>query len=261
MAVALGAWLLLGVGESRRTALNDRPVEKAAVVTPSVAVLPFVNMSGDPEKEYLGDGLSEEILNDLANMPDLRVAARTSSFAFKGKRADIGEIARKLHVGAVLEGSVRQEGDRIRVVAQLINVADGFHLWSASYDGRLDDILSVQDQIARAIVVALTRKLVPPKPRHTIDPKAYQDNLEAQYFFNQRSGSAFRKANELLKDALARQPDFTAAYALRGHVVLLFAGEDRELQEKSRQMTAAALRFEPDNQEALDTELQRALRT
>jgi TolB-like protein/transcriptional regulator with XRE-family HTH domain len=260
MAMALGAWLLLGFGESRRTALNDRPVEKATAVIPSVAVLPFVNMSGDPAKEYLGDGLSEEILNDLANTLDLRVAARTSSFAFKGKQADIGEIARTLHVGAVLEGSVRQEGDRIRVVAQLINVADGFHLWSASYDGKLDDILSVQDQIARAIVVALTQKLAPPKPRHTIDPKAYQDYLQAQYFFNQRSGSAFRSANELLKDALARQPDFAAAYALRGHVLLLFAGEDRELQEESRQMTAAALRFEPDNQEALDTELQRALR-
>ena len=100
----------------------------------SVAVLPFLNMSGDPSKAYLGEGMSEEILNDLANTPNLHVAARTSSFAFKGKPADIGDIARKLGVRAVLEGSIRQDGDRIRIVAQLINAADGFHLWSARYD-------------------------------------------------------------------------------------------------------------------------------
>jgi len=221
--------------------------------------MPFVNMSGDPAKEYLGDGISEEILNDLANTPNLRVAARTSSFSFKGKRVGIDEIARRLNVRAVLEGSVREEGDKVRIVAQLINAEDGFHLWSARYDRKLDDILAVQDEIARAIAAQLTQRLAPPKPRRQIDPKAYQDFLQAQYFYGQHTGPGYRRANELLKDALARQPDFAAAYALRGRDLLTYAGNDQALQEEGREMTATALRLEPGNQVALDTELVRAL--
>lgn len=257
MLLLAGGWAFLRGGQP---AQSPNKAAVGAKLPASVAVMPFVNMSGDASKEYLGDGISEEILNDLANTPNLRVAARTSSFSFKGKHADIAEIARKLNVRSVLEGSVREEGNRIRIVAQLINAADGFHLWSARYDRKPDDILAVQDEIARAIVAALTQKLTSPRPPRRIDPKAYQEYLAAQYFFNQRTGPAFRRANELLKDTLARQPDFTAALALRGHVLMLFAGNDEKLQEEGRQMTSAALRLNPDNQDALDTQVQRALR-
>jgi len=257
--IALAVWGLSTTRDSQRVAAASGANTTAAI--PSVAVLPFLNMSGDPAKDYLGDGIAEEILNDLGNTPGLQVASRTSSFSFRNKSADISEIARKLNVRAVLEGSVRQQGNRIRIVAQLINAANGFHLWSASYDRKLDDTLAVQNEIARAIVVALTQKLAPPRRQRSIEPKAYQDYLQAQYFFNQRTGPGLRQANELLKDALTRQPDFAAAYALRGHVLMLFTGIDDQLRAKeAMELTATALRLDPDNREALDTELQQALR-
>ena len=121
----------------------------------SIAVLPFVNMSNDPEQEYFSDGISEELLNALAKIRDLRVAARTSSFAFKGKNQDITAIGEQLNVATVLEGSVRKSGQRLRITAQLINVEDGYHLWSDTYDRDLTDIFAIQDEISNAIVNAL----------------------------------------------------------------------------------------------------------
>jgi adenylate cyclase len=232
----------------------------AAKASPaSIAVMPFVNMSGDPAKEYLGDGISEEILNDFANTPGLHVAARTSSFSFKGKNADIGEIARKLHVGTILEGSVRQEGNRIRVVAQLIDAADGFHLWSARYDRKLDDILAMQDEISHAIASTLGQKLAARTERpRKIDSVAYQQYLQARYFFNLRDPAAWAHADNLLKDAIARQPDFAAAYALRAHVIMASAN-DFSRRSVTRQLTAMALSLDPDNREALFTDLQLSL--
>jgi TolB-like protein len=117
----------------------------------SIAVLPFVNMSGDADNEYFSDGLTEELLNVLARIEGLKVAARTSSFHFKGQSGNMGDIARQLGVAHLLEGSVRRSGDRVRVTAQLINPADGFHLWSETYDRQLTDIFAIQDDIARAI--------------------------------------------------------------------------------------------------------------
>lgn len=229
--------------------------------SPSVAVMPFVNMSGDPAKEYLGDGISEEILNDLANMSDLRVAARTSSFAFKGRHADIREIAKKLDVRTILEGSVREEGDRVRIVAQLINAETGFHIWSARYDRKLDDILAVQDKIAGAIVRALSQKLVRRHQAPSIAPEAYRNYLQAQYFFRQRSVTGSHRANELLTKVLKQQPDFAAAYAMRGHLLMLTAGDDRALLAEAQRMIAKALQLEPDNQDALDTEVELSIGT
>ena len=218
--LAFGAWLWW-----RSTSTPSQQAESAVTPSPqSVAVMPFVNMSGDPAKEYLGDGMAEEILNDLANTPGLRVAARTSSFSFKGKHADIREIAKALNVRAVLEGSVRQEGDRVRIVAQLIDATNGFHLWSARYDRKLDDILAVQDKIAGAIVSALSQKLVRRRPALNVAPGAYQDYLQAQYFFRQRTVVGSQRADELLKKVLQRQPDFAAAYAMRGHLLMLMSG-------------------------------------
>jgi serine/threonine-protein kinase len=248
--LATGGWLLRN---------QHQPSEETSPTPASVAVMPFVNMSGDPANEYLGDGLSEEILNDLANTSNLRVAARTSSFAFKGKQANIGEIARTLSVRTVLEGSVRQEGNRIRIVAQLIEAQNGFHLWSARYDRKLDDILAVQDEIARAIAAALSQRLIPKRAPRAIDPKVYRDYLQAQYFFRQRNVTGSQRADELLKGAIKRQPDFAAAYALRGHLLMLMAGDGGPMLAEAQRMTARALQLEPHSQDALDTKLELSL--
>jgi serine/threonine-protein kinase len=126
----------------------------------SIAVLPFVNMSGDPKQDYFSDGLSEELLNSLVAIPDLQVAARTSSFTFKGKNEDVADIARKLHVGAVLEGSVRKDGNQVRITAQLISASTGFHLWSQTYDRDLKNVLTLQTEIATAVTRALKATLL-----------------------------------------------------------------------------------------------------
>jgi TolB-like protein len=136
---------------------------KPAESQPSIAVLAFANMSGDKDNEYFSDGLSEEIINALAQIPGLKVAARTSAFAFRGKDHDIRRIAESLDVRTVLEGSVRRSGGRIRVTAQLINAADGYHLWSKRYDREMEDVFVVQDEIAAAITSALEVKLAAPR--------------------------------------------------------------------------------------------------
>jgi len=247
--------ILVAVGWLFRSQVQSS--REAAPTPTSVAVMPFINMSGDPAKEYLGDGLSEEILNDLANTPNLRVAARTSSFSFKGKQADIHEISRKLNVGAVLEGSVRQEGERVRIVAQLIDASSGFHLWSARYDRKLVDILAVQDEIARGIAATLGQKLAPHRAsRRGLDPTAYQRYLEAQYFFKQRNPASLRRARDLAGEAIARQSDFADAYALRGHALMLLTQRE---QTEAQRMIAQALKLDPANRDALDTHLQMAM--
>jgi len=133
----------------------DRPETSMTRGARSIAVLPFANMSGDPENEYFSDGISEQLLNVLAHMPGLQVAARTSSFAFKGQQMEVPEIARELNVQLVLEGSVRRQADQVRITAQLIDAVSGFHLWSETYDRSLKDIFATQDEIAAAIASAL----------------------------------------------------------------------------------------------------------
>ena len=146
----------------------------------TIAVLPFVNMSEEKANEYFSDGISEELLNLLTKMPQLQVAARTSSFSFKGKQIEIPEIARQLHVANVLEGSVRKSGDQLRITAQLIRAAEGYHLWSQTYDRKLDDIFKIQDEIAGEVVKQLKVTLLGAAPtvRQT-DPKAYALYLQA----------------------------------------------------------------------------------
>ncbi len=144
------------------TKAESEPSEPQAAPTQpdkSIAVLPFVNMSGDPEQEYFSDGIAEELLNRLAQLPDLKVAARTSAFQFKGKNLDIADIGRQLNVAHVLEGSVRKGGTTLRITAQLIDSQTGFHLWSDTYDRDASDILKVQDEIAGAITTALQYRL------------------------------------------------------------------------------------------------------
>ncbi len=184
------------------------------VSRPSIAVLPFANMSSDPENEYFSDGLTEELLNVLARNPELRVTGRTSSFAFKGKREDMREIGQKLGVGTLLEGSVRKAGNRVRITAQLVNVADGFHLWSETYDRVLDDIFAVQDEISKAVAAAMNVTLLaqPAKIRVT-NPESYELTLRAQQSALQMTGSSMGVAVDLFHKAIDLDPNSARAWA------------------------------------------------
>ena len=162
-------------------------------------MLPFANLSRDQENEYFSDGLAEELLNMLAKIRGLRVAARTSSFHFKGKQPTIAEVGRALNVATVLEGSVRRAGNRVRITVQLVNVADGYHLWSETYERGLDDIFAVQDEVARAVVDSLPGELLVNRDglgatRGTRDRAAYDAYLEGRFFWNKRTEAETRKA-------------------------------------------------------------------
>src|SRR5262249_220058 len=166
---------------------------------PSIAVLPFVNMSADPENEYFCDGLAEELLNALTKINDLKVAARTSAFSFKGRNTNVSEIGTALNVKTVLEGSGRKSANRLRITAQLVSAADGYHLWSERYDREMKDIFDVQDEITLAIVGALKMKLLRDEKqavlkRHTDDTEAYQLYLKGRYYWNKRTAEGFAKA-------------------------------------------------------------------
>ena len=195
------------------------PVAVAASPAPaSIAVLPLINMSSDQEQEYFSDGLSEELLNLLAQVPGLHVAGRTSSFSFKDKQATITEVGRALNVATVLEGSVRKSGERVRITAQLISAADGYHLWSDSYDRRLTDIFAVQDEIAGAVVAALKLKLLPAQHpsnagHHVPGLAAYNRFLLGRQFLNRATEDGFNRAVIEYGKAVALEPDYAAALA------------------------------------------------
>jgi TolB-like protein/Tfp pilus assembly protein PilF len=189
------------------------PAPAAVSEDRSVAVLPFVDMSAARDQEYFADGISEEVLNLLAKVPQLRVIARTSSFSFKGKEADIAEIARKLNVSNVLEGSVRKSGDTLRITAQLIRASDSSHLWSQTYDRKLTDVFAVQDEIAAAVVDQLKVTLLGAAPKARVtDPKAYGLFLQARAVSRQYSAEALQHAVKLYKQALAIDPSYAPAW-------------------------------------------------
>jgi adenylate cyclase len=179
----------------------------------SIAVLPFVNMSSDKEQEYFSDGISEELLNLLAKIPQLQVTARTSSFSFKGKEIAIPEIARTLHVANVLEGSVRKAGNSVRITAQLIKAGTDTHLWSQTYDRKLDDIFAIQDEIAADVVKQLKVTLLgaAPKARAT-DPEAYALYLQARQLGRQFTAEAFQQSDALYRKVLAIDPRYSPAW-------------------------------------------------
>jgi TolB-like protein/thioredoxin-like negative regulator of GroEL len=189
------------------------PPATAAATDNSIAVLPFLNMSPDKEQEYFADGISEELLNLLAQMPKLRVIARTSSFSFKGKDVDIAEIAGKLNVTNVLQGSVRKSGDTLRITAQLVRASDSSYLWSQKYDRKMSDVFGVQDEIAAAVVAQLKIKLLgaAPKPKVT-DPQAYALFLQAREAMRQYNPEGFEQAIALYKQALAIDPTYAPAW-------------------------------------------------
>lgn len=183
----------------------------------SIAVLPFRNMSADPEQEYFCEGMSEEIINALTHIEDLRVVARTSAFVFKDKREDIREIGRKLNVETLLEGSVRKADNRLRITSQLINVADGYHLWSERYDREMEDVFAIQDEISHAIAKALRIKLVDKEKtllakRYTEDLEAYNLYLKGRFFWNKRTEDGMKKSIEYYEQAIEKDPLYALAY-------------------------------------------------
>ncbi|MCK4933011.1 MAG: protein kinase, partial [Candidatus Aminicenantes bacterium] len=185
---------------------------------PSIAVLPFVNMSADPENEYFSDGLSEAIINSLTKIKGFKVVARTSAFSFKGKDVDIRDIGKQLDVNKVLEGSVQKAGNRLRITAQIINVSDGYHLWSERFDRKMDDVFAIQDEISLAIVDNLRLKLLKGEKtklvkRHTNDPDAYNFYLQGRYFYNKRTEEDMKRSVEYFERALEKDPKFALPYA------------------------------------------------
>ncbi len=189
-----------------------------AIDPQSIAVLPFVNISGDPDNEYFSDGLSEELLNALAGVPELKVAARTSSFAYKGRNEDVRTIARDLGVATILEGSVRRSGNQVRITVQFIKADDGYHLWSESYDRELEDIFAIQEEIARAITEKLQVQLAGGDERlvkrATADVEAYDYYLRGRYGLSMaNSEESLRRAIRLFEQAVGRDSIYAAAYA------------------------------------------------
>ncbi len=193
---------------------------------PSVAVLPLVNLSPDRENEYFSDGMTEELITALGKVEGLRVAARTSAFAFKGKEADVREIGAKLNVGTVLEGSVRRAGRRLRLSAQLVSTKDGYHLWSEEYDRELADVFAVQDDLARAIVAALQVTLQPSRggglvKTSTADLEAHDLYLQGRFQWNRRTYESLPEAVRYFERAIARDSAYGEAYASLAEVYVL----------------------------------------
>jgi TolB-like protein/Flp pilus assembly protein TadD len=201
--------------EATTQGISDRAAESESppVSDKSIAVLPFVNMSDDAGNEYFSDGLSEELLNLLAKVPELRVTSRSSAFSYKGKDFKITDVGRELNVSHVLEGSVRKAGNQVRITAQLILVSDDIHLWSETYDRSLDNIFTIQDEIAAEVVARLKITLLGDVPTvEETDPKAYALHLQARHLGNQQTAKSLEQSNAFYQEALAIDPDYVAAW-------------------------------------------------
>lgn len=205
---------LVGATTQAATEMPAPDAQESRKLDKSIAVLPFVNMSSDVEQEYFSDGLFEELLNLLAKIPELKVASRSSSFQFKGEKFDLKDVAQKLDVAHVLEGSVRKSGDRLRITAQLIKAADGYHMWSETYDRSLDNIFATQDEISAAVVAALKIELLGEAPKAAVvDPAAYTPWLKGRYLYAKWGKDNFELAIDALRQALVIEPDYALAWA------------------------------------------------
>ncbi len=219
----------------------------------SIAVLPFVNMSNDPDQEYFSDGIAEEIINSLTHIKDLKVAGRTSSFQFKGKNTELHELGEKLGVRTVLAGSVRKQGNWLRITAQLVNVEDGYHLWSEKYDRKMDDVFAIQDDIALAITKKLKLTLL--KDDHALMTKNYTQNTDAYElylkgrFYMARRGASILTALQYFQKAIALDPEFALAHAGYADVNLIIAVygilPPKEAMARAKQSAEKALKLEP----------------
>jgi TolB-like protein/lipoprotein NlpI len=230
------------------------------MVEKSIAVLPFVNISSDQEQEYFSDGITEEILNSLASVKELKVAGRTSSFAFKGQNQDLRRIGDLLGVEYILEGSVRKSGSTVRITAQLIQARDGFHLWSATYDRELTDVFAIQDEIATEILTQLKATLIGEEKQVLVsqrtDPEVYDLYLLAKQRLYNRTRLTIESAVELLDQAIEKDPDYAPAYAQRGIATLLLSDRSygtipqAEANADGKRYIDAALEKDPQLAEA-----------
>ena len=264
MSLVLAVALLLtdrftGGPDEAQLAATDTAVSTQDV-TNSIAVLPFVNMSSDEEQEFFSDGITEEILNSLASIKDLKVAGRTSSFAFKGQNDDLRRIGDALGVNHILEGSVRKSGDQVRITAQLVQVDDGFHVWSETYDRKLVDIFAIQDEIANEILRQLKTRLLgdaakPAEARRT-DPVVYALYLKAKQRIYTRIGSEIETAVEELDQAIQLDTQYAPAYAQRGIATLLLSEEqygdipNLEANRRGKRFIDNALKLDPNHADA-----------
>ena len=225
----------------------------------SIAVLPFVNMSADLENEFFCDGLAEELLNALTKIESLKVAARTSAFSFKGTNTKVSEIGRALGVNTVLEGSVRRAGNRVRIMVQVVNAADGYHLWSERYDREMNDIFAVQDEITLAVVEALKVKLVQSErsallKKATEDPEAYELYLRGRALWNRRTPADFEKAIGYFEKAIAIDQEYAPAYSgITDCYTLLAYFEEvapHELRDRARASALKAIELDETSAES-----------
>jgi serine/threonine-protein kinase len=251
----------------RGRATPSEATAPASSLAATVAVLPFVDMSPQRDQEYFSDGIAEEILGALAHVEGLRVIGRTSSFAFKGKGDDLASIARKLGAGSLLEGSVRREGDRVRVTAQLINAADGLQVWSERFDRQLTGVFAVQEEIAGKVAAAIRGRLAPsgasaPAPpaaavaRPTTSPEAYAKYLLGRHFIAQVSKEGFGRAIAALEQCLALDPDYAPAWASLAYAEYWYvqyetsATEQASYQARGRRSAERAVQLAPTLPEA-----------
>ena len=259
-AMVVGGIVAIGVGAVVLGRSRARGPDAAASAAPpaSAAVLPFTDLSPAHDQEYFSDGLTEELITALSRIEGLRVAARTSSFQYKGRQVDVREIGRQLDVGSVLEGSVRRSGNRVRISAQLVSARDGYQLWADEYDRELADVFAVQDDIARAITGALKVRLVAgsavPAGRPTEDTEAPDLYLKGRFAWNQRTAAGMREAVRYLGQAVARDPKYARAQAaLADAYVLLipYSGAPRaETWAKAQAAAAKALALDSTLAEA-----------
>ena len=254
-ALSFGLFLLGRYTAGRGT---PRQSEAATAVNPqkSIAVLPLVNTSGDPSNEYFSDGLSEELIAVLAKIPELKVIGRSSSFFFKGKSGDSAAIGQKLGVANLIEGSVRKQGDRVRIVAELISAADGRSLWSETYDRELKDVFAVQAEIATAVADQMKVKLLgqsarPESVGSSENPAAHNAVLQSDFYFQQQTADSVRKSISFLQEAVRLDPNYALAYAKlsqawRQYAASFAINDASKAYDEARQAADKAVSLAPD---------------
>jgi adenylate cyclase len=232
--------------------LEHDHADEIMAAEPSIAVLPFENMSSDEEQEYFSDGLTEELLNLLARIPELKVTSRTSAFFYKGKDIKLSDVGRELDVDHILEGSVRKSGQKVRITAQLIEVATDAHLWSETWDRNLDDVFVIQDEIAAKVVDELRVQLLGELP-HAVatDGDTYSLYLQARHTINQRTNDSLARGEELIEKAIERDPSYAPAWVLKAHIYSqqgdVGARPPREAGDLARAAVDRALELDPEN--------------
>ena len=245
------------IRRARQTSVGKSEADRKLRPQKSIAVLPLTNLSADPENEYFSDGMTEEIMNALAKVPSLQVGSRSSSFAFKGKNVDVREVGEKLGVSTVLEGSVRKIGSRIRIAAQLVNVENGYQLWSETYDRQLEDVFAIQDEISRAIVDALKLRLVDSSEQLVVPAKnleAYNLYLKGRFFYHKFTEVGLRKSLDFYQHVLLQDPGFARAYAGIADCWCQLADDwmaPEEAYPRAKAASKRALEYDPELAEAM----------